>query len=153
MGTYFICGGGPLYLREFDPSVSVETNVRQRLLSEHALVHRELRELRRNTAILTVLARGSLSGREIAAQTGLEPRGLGYYLDQLEQLTFVRRRYPLTGRRPSARVGFAIEDPLLRFWFRAAVADRLRHGDEVDGAAAGGLGSLGAFVGRWGLRG
>lgn len=125
--TYFICGGIPLYLRQFDGSVSVETNLRQRLLSEHALLHREpdfllreeLRELRSYTAILTALASGSLPAKEIAARTGLDARGLGYYLDQLEQLTFVKRRYPLTGRRPNSRVvRFAIEDPLLRFWFR-----------------------------------
>jgi AAA+ ATPase superfamily predicted ATPase len=34
-------------------------------------------------------------------------------------LGYVQRRYPLTGKQPSARsVQYALDDPLLRFWFR-----------------------------------
>ncbi|MEW6753035.1 MAG: hypothetical protein AB1505_18950 [Candidatus Latescibacterota bacterium] len=37
----------------------------------------------------------------------------------MTELGYVSRRYPLTGTRPAARsVRFALEDPLLRFWFR-----------------------------------
>ena len=125
--TYFICGGVPLYLREFDGARSVEKNIQDNLLTEHSTLHREpdfllreeLRELRSYTAILSTLAAGSLPAREISHKTGIDSRSLNYYLNQLQELGYVRRRYPLTGARPAARdVRFAIDDPLLRFWFR-----------------------------------
>lgn len=125
--TYFICGGIPLYLEAFDDSWSVEKNIRANLLHEHATLHREpdfllreeLREIRGYTAVLTTLAAGSLPAREIASATRIDARNLTYYLNQLEELQFVRRRYPLTGKQPAARqVRFTIQDPLLRFWFR-----------------------------------
>ncbi len=125
--TYFICGGVPLYLREFDGGRSVEKNIQDTLLSEHSTLHREpdfllreeLRELRSYTAILTTIASGSRPMREISRKTGIDSRNLNYYLNQLQELGYVRRRYPLTGNRPVARsVRFALSDPLLRFWFR-----------------------------------
>ncbi len=125
--TYFVCGGVPLYLRAFDPARSVAQNIQATLLDEYAPLYREpdfllreeLRELRGYHAILTALAAGSLPAREIAARTGIDPRKLNYYLNQLGELRYVRRRYPLTGRPPAARhVRFVLDDPLLRFWFR-----------------------------------
>ena len=42
-----------------------------------------------------------------------------YYLRQLIDLGYLRRRYPLDRRRPNPKqVRFGIDDPLLRFWFR-----------------------------------
>jgi AAA+ ATPase superfamily predicted ATPase len=42
-----------------------------------------------------------------------------YHLQQLMELGYVARRFPLTGGRPSKKsVRYALEDPLLRFWFR-----------------------------------
>lgn len=125
--TWFVCGGVPLYLKAFDARRSVEQNIRATLLDEFAPLHREpdfllreeLREVRSYYSILTALATGSLPMRELAEQTGLPPRSLPYYLDRLVDLRFVRRRWPLTGGRPSARsVRFVLDDALLRFWFR-----------------------------------
>ena len=40
-------------------------------------------------------------------------------LQQLVDLGYLRRRYPLDRRRPNLKqVRFAMDDPLLRFWFR-----------------------------------
>ncbi|MCB9791348.1 MAG: ATP-binding protein [Alphaproteobacteria bacterium] len=125
--TWFVCGGVPLYLKAFDEQRSVEQNIRATLLDEFAPLHREpdfllreeLREVRSYYSILTALATGSLPMRELAEQTGLPARSLPYYLDRLVELRFVRRRWPLTGGRPSARsVRFVLDDALLRFWFR-----------------------------------
>jgi uncharacterized protein len=125
--TYFVCGGVPLYLQAFDPARSVEQNIQATLLDEYAPLYREpdfllreeLRELRTYHAILSTLASGSLPARDIATRTGIDARHLHYYLNQLQELRYIRRRYPLTGRRPAARhVRFVLDDPLLRFWFR-----------------------------------
>lgn len=125
--TYFVCGGIPLYLKFFSRNCSVETNIGANLLDEHAplfmepefLLREELREVDNYYAILLALASGSLPSREISRATSLGDRSLPYYLGQLVELGYVRRRYPLTGARPVTRhVRYEMDDPLLRFWFR-----------------------------------
>ena len=125
--AYFVCGGVPLYLRFFSPADSIRSNIESNLLSEFAPLYREpdfllreeLREVANYHAILVALSSGSRASAAIARQTGLPERNLHYYLQQLTELGYVSRRYPVTGRRPVARnVRFALDDPLLRFWFR-----------------------------------
>ena len=56
---------------------------------------------------------------QIARQIGLDPRAMDYYLRQLVELGYIVRRHPLTGQKPNPRITrYALEDPLLRFWFR-----------------------------------
>ena len=56
---------------------------------------------------------------QIARQSGVPERSLHYYLQQLVELGYVARRYPLLPGKPSPRdVRFVLDDPLLRFWFR-----------------------------------
>ena len=126
--TYFLCGGVPLYLRRFSDSRSIEANLAAELLDEYAPLYREadfllreeLREVTLYYAILTALAAGHTTVQAIARQTGQDPRALSYYLQQLQELGYVERRYPLsTGEPPSPRsVHYDLTDPLLRFWFR-----------------------------------
>ncbi len=125
--AYFVCGGVPLYLRFFSPADSIRANIENNLLGEFAPLYREpdfllreeLREVANYHAILVALSSGSRASAAIARQTGLPERNLHYYLQQLTELGYVSRRYPVTGRRPVARnVRFALDDPLLRFWFR-----------------------------------
>lgn len=124
---YFVCGGIPQYLLSFDQAASFEVNVQNQLLSEFAALHsepdfllrEELRDLHNYYAILTALAAGSAPSAEVARRTGVPERSVGYYLNQLVELGYVRRRYPLTDGPPVARhIRFILEDPLLRFWFR-----------------------------------
>ncbi len=125
--AYFLCGGVPLYLRCFSDNRSIESNLAQELLHEYAVLHREgdfllreeLREVENYYAILLAVAEGNTKSSAIAQRSGLEPRSLHYYLQQLVELGYLRRRYPLTSQRPSARqVRFDLDDSLLRFWFR-----------------------------------
>jgi AAA+ ATPase superfamily predicted ATPase len=125
--TYFLCGGVPQYLRSFDPDRSVEMNIRACFLNEHAplyqepdfLLREELREVETYSAVLFALAAGSRPPAAIAEQIGIDNRALHHYLKQLVALGYISRRYPLTSTRPAARhVRYAIDDPMLRFWFR-----------------------------------
>lgn len=125
--TYMICGGVPMYLEQFDAGRSFEVNIRECLLDEFAplfrepefLLRKELREIANYALILMTLSVGSLPGKDIASRTGIDQRKLSYYLGQLHDLGFVRKRYPLTVQPPSGRkVRYAISDPLLRFRFR-----------------------------------
>ncbi len=125
--VHFICGGIPAYLRAFEPRRSVERNLELTLLSETAplfrepdfLLREELRELVSYFSVLNVLAHGSATAQQIAAQTSLKGSSLHYYLRTLSELGYVARVFPLTTRSPKKRdVRYALEDPLLRFWFR-----------------------------------
>ena len=125
--AYFLVGGLPQYLLCLDDRRSIDANIREHLLAEFAplfhepafLLREELREIAPYQAILHAVASGHGAAPAIAAATGLPERNLHYYLQQLTGLGYLRRRYPLERRRPNPRqVRFAIEDPLLRFWFR-----------------------------------
>src|SRR5262249_13250222 len=84
------------------------------------LLREELREVENYYAILLAVAEGHTTGAAIAQRSGLEPRSLHYYLQQLVELGYLRRRYPLTSEKPSARqVRYDLDDALLRFWFRS----------------------------------
>ena len=125
--AYFLVGGLPQYLLCLDESASIAQNIRRNLLDEFAplfheptfLLREELREVAPYHAILFAVASGHGNARDIAATTALPERNLYYYLQQLVDLGYLRRRHPLDRRRPNPKqVRFAMDDPLLRFWFR-----------------------------------
>lgn len=125
--VYFVCGGIPYYLRFFSPSQSVETNIRTNFLNEFSalarepefLLREELKELKKYFGILTALASGAVSNRQIAQVTGIEEKSLFYYLNTLIELGYIARHYPLSGKKVNKRqVRYKLDDPLLRFWFR-----------------------------------
>jgi len=125
--AYFLVGGLPQYLLSLDDRLSIRSNICRNLLDEYAplfheptfLLREELREVAPYHAILFAIAGGSCVMRSIAEATGLPERNLQYYLRQLTDLGYVRRRHPLDGRRANPKqLRFVIRDPLLRFWFR-----------------------------------
>lgn len=125
--TYFICGGMPYYLRQFEDGKSFEQNLVRHVFTESSplfrepdfLLREELREVSSYAAILAAIASGHATPILMAAASGLEARKLPYYLQQLQDLGFVDRRYPLDGTPPSPRqVRYELLDPLLRFWYR-----------------------------------
>jgi len=125
--TYFVCGGVPLYLRHFDSHRSIDSNLERVILDEFGplarepdfLLREELREVESYYAVLWAVAEGKPSVKEIATASGLPERSLPYYLQQLCELGYVARTYPLSGVDAASRhVRFVLQDPLLRFWFR-----------------------------------
>jgi AAA+ ATPase superfamily predicted ATPase len=124
--AYFLCGGVPLYLRAFDSSRSIRSNIEANFLSEHAalfqepefLLREELRDVQNYYGVLWAIAAGNATPRQIAAASGLPERSLHYWLDQLVQLGYIARRHPLIGGRFARAVRFVLDDALLRFWFR-----------------------------------
>lgn len=124
---YGVCGGVPMYLLAFDRRRSVEQNLAAQFLDDSAtlarepefLLREELRDLVPYHAVLTALAQGKTSPAELSRSVGIDVRGLHYHLQTLAELGYVQRRHPVTGGKPSVRsVRYALDDPLLRFWFR-----------------------------------
>ena len=131
--AYFLVGGLPQYLLCLDDARSIARNVRANLLDEFAplfhepefLLREELREVAPYHAALFAVASGHGAAPAIAAAAELPERNLPYYLQQLVNLGYLRRRYPLDRRRPNPKqVRFGIDDPLLRFWFRFVFPNR-----------------------------
>ncbi len=125
-GAYFLCGGIPQYLKCFDPRRSLLSNIEHAFLDEFSplfrepefLLREELREIDSYYAVLLAVAQGRADLPSIAARSAISERSLPYYLQQLVELGYVGRRYPLTEKKPVVRqVQFSLEDPLLRFWF------------------------------------
>lgn len=125
--VYFLCGGIPFYLRFFSDRKSIESNLAEQMLAEHAalfregdfLLREELREVESYYAVLLAVAGGDTSHQAISRRTSINARNLNYYLQQLVDLGYIARRFPLTGEPANPRdVRFELGDPLLRFWFR-----------------------------------
>jgi hypothetical protein len=105
----------------------VEQNLITQVLDENAalsrepefLLREELRDLVPYHSVLMALAQGKSSPAQLAKSTGIDVRGLNYHLNTLVELGYVQRRHPVTESEPSTRsVRYALDDPLLRFWFR-----------------------------------
>lgn len=118
-----ICGGVPFYLRKMDESLSVEENIREKILKKGevlynepmVLMREEFREPRVYTLILKYLSLGYNRQGEISSVTGIDRGNLSKYLSVLENLHFIEHILPL-GRRKGGI--YEINDQLFRFWFR-----------------------------------
>lgn len=132
--AYFVCGGVPAYLRYFDDTRSVESNLRDQVLTATAAMYREpefllreeLREVERYFAVLLGVATGAATMKELSARTNIGERALYYYVQQLVELGYLERRHPLEepGQRSPRKFRIALCDPLLRFWFRFVFPDQ-----------------------------
>jgi len=125
--AFSICGGIPYYLKFFSRADSIDTNIRKNFLNEFSALAREpefllrgeLKELKKYFGILTALSTGAVTNRNIAKTTGIEEKTLFYYLNNLRDLGYIAKHYPLTGTKPNPKqVRYILQDPLLCFWFR-----------------------------------
>ncbi|MDD2710214.1 MAG: ATP-binding protein [Verrucomicrobiae bacterium] len=124
--AYFICGGIPLYLKQFDPALSVHQNIAQKILDPNQVLYcepdfllkEELREVQQYHAILTAVASRRLNQQGVARDTHLDPRTLHYYFRQLQQLGYIRVETPVQSM-PVKRTQqlYLLNDSFLRFWF------------------------------------
>ncbi|MGF1571859.1 MAG: ATP-binding protein [Sumerlaeia bacterium] len=125
--VWFLCGGIPYYLEQFSQRESIEQNIIQQMLNDGSVLFREpefllreeLREVGNFRAVLMAVATGSLRLQEIETVTGLEKSKLSYYVNQLIELGYVQKDYPLfEGEINQRKVVYRLQDPLLRFWYR-----------------------------------
>lgn len=123
---YAMFGGVPAYWERIDPRHSVSENMRQQLLSPNNLMQSEPRLLLQDfisdphnyVAILTAIAYGARTPKEIEASTGLPNMQVPKYLSVLAEAGFVERKVSVTDS-PNARRGrHHIIDPYLRFYYR-----------------------------------
>jgi AAA+ ATPase superfamily predicted ATPase len=126
VALYAMFGGIPAYWERVDRRKSVSQNIKQQLLTANNLMQAEPRLLLQDfisaphtyLAVLTALANGSRTPKEIASYTGLPNVQAPKYLSVLNEAGFVERRTSMTAA-PGGRAGrYQISDPYLRFYFR-----------------------------------
>lgn len=128
--TWAIVGGMPYYLRTFQDSQNVFSNIRQHILDAQTgtlfneprlLLMEELREPRNYFSILRAIAQGRTRLNEIVQGSGIrDVTAVARYLDILQHMRLITRRVPATETQPekSKKGIYQIDDHFLRFWFR-----------------------------------
>lgn len=125
--AWAVYGGMPYYLDEVDPAQDLGENVLRTILLPDGLLREEpqfllaqesrIRERDTYMSTLRAIAAGHTKLGEIAQRIQRRPNDARFFLETLESMSLVRRRYPITARG-GAKVFYAITDPFLRFWFR-----------------------------------
>lgn len=125
--AYMICGGIPLYHRFFQQYGSIENNIIQNILSEFAplyreidfLLHEEFHDVEKIYAILSAIASGNSTNKQITQASGVGNNKQYYYYSQLEELRYIHKHSPISGEiRMRRTVQYRLCDPLLKFSFR-----------------------------------
>jgi AAA+ ATPase superfamily predicted ATPase len=126
VALYSIFGGVPAYWEQFDPSISLDQNIKANILSNKYLsdeepsflLHDFIIAINNYADILREIATGAHRLQEIANGAGFDNRSVSKYLDNLIQTGFVERRIPVTTRGKSRSGRYHISDPYLRFYYR-----------------------------------
>ena len=122
---YGIAGGIPLYLEQFDLSISLERNLSRNVLrtdsflfgEPDAFLQQELREPAKYNAVIQAIAQGEGALSNISDAAGLDRTAVPSYLKSLMELGVVKREVPVVDANKK-KVRYALADNLFRFWYR-----------------------------------
>ncbi|MBE6552393.1 MAG: ATP-binding protein [Ruminococcaceae bacterium] len=122
---YGIVGGTPQYLLQMDDGLSVEDNIKMKILDPSSylfeepgnLLKQEVQKAALYNGIVTAVATGSTKLSEIAAKAGEETSACALCIKKLIALGIVRKETPY-GESASKKTIYNIEDNLFRFWYR-----------------------------------
>lgn len=145
VAIYSIFGGVPAYWARIDQAKSVSQTIKTELLTPNNLMQAEPRLLLQDfisephnyISILSAIANGAHTIKEITAETGLPYVSHPKYLGVLVEAGFVERRVPVTSLESSREGRYHITDPYLRFYFRflAGRQEQLAFGIQEQGLA------------------
>ena len=131
---FSILGGVPAYLKQFNRSGSLWTNIKEKILKPEAylyaepefILREELREPRNYFSILRAISLGKTRVSEIINETGFEKNIVGKYLSVLNDLKIITREVPVTEKsyEKSKKGIYTLSDNFFRFWFRFVYPNR-----------------------------
>ncbi|MBM3303636.1 MAG: ATP-binding protein [Candidatus Aenigmarchaeota archaeon] len=133
--AYFILGGIPRYMEEFDPSDSIETNIRRKIIDKTSflynepvnLLFEEFRDFTPYTSILLAISEGRTKFNEISDYSRISGNKLPKYLGVLERVKIIGKDIPVTERRTKSKTTrYFINDNFYRFWFRFIFRNKSR---------------------------
>nr|WP_304319918.1 ATP-binding protein [Bifidobacterium catenulatum] len=134
--AYAILGGIPHYLAQFDPSESVENNIRRTILRRgmplysetEFLMHQEFREPATYNTILQAVALGATQLNDIAQRTMLSGSAVSTYLKNLMEVHIVEREFPVDAKpveqSKAMRGLYQVSDSFFRFWYAFVGSNR-----------------------------
>lgn len=128
--AYSILGGIPHYLRQFDPDVSLEENVKNKILKKSSqlydevefLLHQELREPAVYVTIIESIALGCSKYSEIADKSGIDSAKLSTYLKNLLELGIIKKELPALSKSKDTikktLIEYTLSDSFFRFYYK-----------------------------------
>ncbi|OQX55383.1 MAG: hypothetical protein B5M53_04305 [Candidatus Cloacimonas sp. 4484_209] len=131
--AFSVVGNIPAYLLQFDDSVSVYTNIKNRILKKGNLLYEEtefilreeLREPSVYMSIIGAITAGMTRVTEIANRCYMNAKDIPKYLRVLQKLHIIHRVTPVTERRPETKKAiYQVSDNFFRFWFRFVYPSR-----------------------------
>ena len=127
--AYAILGGIPHYLKEFDDSVSIEKNIKEKILTKGCilyneidfLLHQELRETTLYNTIIQAIALGNTKLNDIYLKTNIEKTKINVYINNLIELGIVEREFSVDESiKEIANVHrglYKLTDNFFKFWY------------------------------------
>ncbi|MBI5061816.1 MAG: ATP-binding protein, partial [Candidatus Aenigmarchaeota archaeon] len=125
--AYSILGGIPRYLEEFDSKISIDENIKRKVLDKTSFLYNEpinlLFEEFRTPApyisILLAITQGYMKFGEIADVSKIQGHKLPKYLAVLERVQIIEKEIPVTENKIRAKTtSYKIRDNFYRFWFK-----------------------------------
>lgn len=131
--AYSILGGIPHYLRQFDPALSLEDNIRQNILTKGCILYsevdfllrQELRETSLYNSLIEAVALGSTRLNDISQKSLIgDTSKTSVYLRNLIELGIIAREFSVdiaTKERGNVSRGvYKLTDNYFRFWYAFA---------------------------------
>ncbi len=127
--AYAILGGIPHYLNQFDAEMSLEENIKKKILQKSAqlydevdfLLHQELREPAVYITIIEAIALGCTKYTEICDKSNVEGTKLSMYLKNLVELGIVIREMPALSKNKDqmkrSQGEYVLADSFFRFYY------------------------------------
>ena len=127
--AYAVLGGVPHYLRQFEPTLTLEENVKEHILSKGGMLYdevefmlrQELRETSVYNTVIEAVALGNTAFNDIHLKVQIDKPKLSVYLSNLIALGIITREFPvLTNRNERVNVNrgaYRLTDPFFRFWY------------------------------------
>jgi hypothetical protein len=131
--TYSILGGVPRYLEEFNPRMSVEDNIKAKILDKISFLYNEpiniffeeFRDPAPYISILLAVTQGYTRFSEISQVSRIESHKLSKYLLILERVKILEKNIPVTETKiKSKNTKYRILDNFYKFWFSFVFKNR-----------------------------
>lgn len=128
--VYGMVGGTPQYLLQMDDNMTLEENIKSKLLNTTSylfeepnnLMQQEVREPATYNAIISAVATGSTKLSEIASKVGEDTGTCSTYLKNLISLGIIKKETPF-GEKTTRKTIYVVADNLFRFWHRFVTAN------------------------------
>jgi len=131
--AYSVLGGIPRYLEEFDDSLSVEENIKEKILDKTSflyneplnLLFEEFRDPSPYISILLSITQGYVRFNDIANFSRIGSNKLPKYLTVLERVKLISKEIPVTEKKIKTKTTrYRILDNFYKFWFKYIFKNR-----------------------------